>query len=97
MAFVKHMRELSGGFPGFGDAGFAPFRGGGAGFPGFGGDPFGAGIGTDGSFNHWMSSLDEAGCGAGGSVIEMGPPDPNSALVGSGRGYDGFYCFALEP
>ena len=87
-----------GGFPTFGDGGvpFPPFGDGG--LPLFGPDgPFGAGIGTDGSFNHWISALDEAGCGAGGSVIEMGPPRPDQATVGSGGGYGGFYCFALTP
>ena len=52
---------------------------------------------TDGSMAHWMSSLDESGCAPGVSLIEMGPPDPNSDTVGSGGGYGGFYCFALTP
>jgi hypothetical protein len=47
--------------------------------------------------NNWMSALDEAGCGAGVNLIEMGPPDLNNATVGSGGGYGGFYCFALTP
>jgi len=86
-------------FPAFGDGGvpFPPFGDGG--LPPFGaGGPFGAvGIGGDGSFNHWISALDEAGCGAGGSVIEMGPPRADHPTVGSGGGYGGFYCFALVP
>lgn len=46
---------------------------------------------------NWMSALDESGCAPGVSLIEMGPPDPNSDTVGSGGGYGGFYCFALTP
>jgi len=47
---------------------------------------------------HWMSVFDEAGCGAGVNIIEMGPPNPALGLtVGSGGGYGGFYCFALTP
>ena len=47
--------------------------------------------------NGWMSSLIESGCAPGVSLIEMGPPNPNSNTVGSGGGYGGFYCFALVP
>lgn len=50
-----------------------------------------------GSGAHWMSALDEAGCRAGVSLIEMGPPIPSNPTVGSGGGYGGFYCFAMEP
>ena len=75
------------------------------GFPGFpvggtGGFPMG---GTDGfpggDINgvNWMSSLDEAGCAPGASLIEMGPPDPFNPTVGSGGGYGGIYCFAMTP
>jgi hypothetical protein len=64
----------------------------GGGFPGGGGPG-----GDDGSFNHWISSLDEAGCSAGGSVIEMGGPQDGETTVGSGGGYGAFYCFALTP
>ncbi len=48
-------------------------------------------------FNSWTSSLIESGCAPGVSLIEMGPPDPNSNTVGSGGGYGGFFCFALIP
>jgi hypothetical protein len=47
--------------------------------------------------NGWMSSLIESGCAPEVSLIEMGPPDPQSNTVGSGGGYGGFYCFALIP
>ncbi len=60
-------------------------RGGGGGGPG------------GGSGANWMSSLDESGCAPGGSVIERGPPILSEDTVGSGGGYGGFYCFALEP
>jgi hypothetical protein len=53
--------------------------------------------GNTGQINSWMSSLIESGCAPGVSLIEMGPPDPNSNTVGSGGGYGGFYCFALVP
>ncbi len=50
-----------------------------------------------GSGAHWINALDEAGCRAGISLIEMGPPIPSNPTVGSGGGYGGFYCFAMEP
>ena len=53
--------------------------------------------GNTGMINSWMSSLIESGCAPGVSLIEMGPPDPQSNTVGSGGGYGGFYCFALIP
>jgi hypothetical protein len=68
-------------------------------FFGDGGLPaFGGGMGTA-SFSgaHWISALDEAGCAPGASLVEMGPPNPSNPTVGSGGGYGGFYCFALEP
>lgn len=46
---------------------------------------------------NWMSSLNEAGCAAGASLVEMGPPDSSNPTVGSGGGYGGIYCFALQP
>jgi hypothetical protein len=66
----------------------------GSGFPGGGG---GGDPATEGCYGHWMSSLDEAGCAPGASLIEMGPPDPSNPTVGSGGGYGAFYCFALTP
>ena len=53
--------------------------------------------GNTGMINSWMSSLIESGCAPEVSLIEMGPPDPQSNTVGSGGGYGGFYCFALIP
>jgi hypothetical protein len=82
-------------FAGFGDGGLPPFPGFADG--GLGGFGAGLGLGSDGSMNNWMSALDEAGCAPGVSLIEMGPPDPNNASVGSGGGYGGFFCFALSP
>jgi hypothetical protein len=58
--------------------------------------PCGGGGGGVRSCN-WISALDEAGCGAGVNLIEMGPPDPANPAVGSGGGYGGIYCFALTP
>jgi hypothetical protein len=65
------------------------------GFPGDGGNPFS----TDGpmGIDGWMSSLDRAGCGAGVSIVEMGPPNAKNPTVGSGGGYGGIDCFALTP
>ena len=89
-----------GGFPppprdGGAPFGFPPFDGGFP-FPTGGGGPPGM-VGGLMDYGHWISSLDEAGCGAGVSIIEMGAPNPNNPTVGSGGGYGGFYCFALTP
>ena len=46
---------------------------------------------------HWISAMDEAGCAAAVSLVEMGGPDESHPTVGSGGGYGGFYCFALTP
>lgn len=54
-------------------------------------------MGSEGRADSWMSALDEAGCAAGASLVEMGPPDPSHPSVGSGGGYGGIYCFALTP
>ena len=86
-----------------------PRNGGPGGVPG----GFGGGFaGTDGGFGgtggmfpggfdpaNWMSSLDEAGCAPGiESTMGMdGPPDPSIPTVGSGGGYGGIYCFAMNP
>jgi hypothetical protein len=58
-----------------------------------------AGPGGEPSFDaeNWMSSLDEAGCGAGVSIVEMGGPMERNPTVGSGGGYGAIYCFALMP
>lgn len=46
----------------------------------------------------WMSTLNEAGCGAGVFIVEAGPPGANGTLtVGDGGGYGAIYCFALTP
>jgi hypothetical protein len=46
---------------------------------------------------NWMSSLDEAGCGPGATLEELGGPIRSNPTVGSGGGYGGFYCFAVTP
>jgi hypothetical protein len=55
------------------------------------------GSGGGGGGESWMSTLDEAGCAPGVSLIEMGPPNPNDPTVGSGGGYGAIYCLALRP
>jgi hypothetical protein len=45
---------------------------------------------------HWISALDESGCGAGVNLNDNGNPGTDGN-VGSGGGYGGFYCFALTP
>jgi hypothetical protein len=89
---------MGGGIPGMDgwlDGGLPPvdnwMDGGG---PATGGDPSMGG--GDGSMCHWISSLDEAGCGAGVNLKETGGP-ANDGKIGSGGGYGGFYCFALTP
>jgi hypothetical protein len=41
--------------------------------------------------------MDESGCGAGASLVEMGGPNNSNPTVGSGGGYGAIYCFALTP
>jgi hypothetical protein len=74
---------------------FAGASGGAAGSGGF--VPPSGGFPGGGDMANWMSSLNEAGCAAGASLVEMGPPNPNIPTVGSGGGYGGIYCFALKP
>jgi hypothetical protein len=50
-----------------------------------------------GNRQHWLSGQDEGGCGAGYVLEDMGGSDPSNPIVGSGGGYGGFYCFALNP
>jgi hypothetical protein len=57
--------------------------------------PRGGGGGT--SASHWISAMDESGCGAGASLDEMGGPNNSNPTVGSGGGYGAIYCFALTP
>ncbi|HEX2956749.1 MAG TPA: carboxypeptidase-like regulatory domain-containing protein [Chitinispirillaceae bacterium] len=45
----------------------------------------------------WISDWDLSGCAAGICLVEKGGPLPNEDFVGSGGGYGGFYCFALNP
>jgi hypothetical protein len=86
----------------FGDGGPRTGRGGaGDGGPTFMGGPDSDGGGGmmagPGGGESWISTLDEAGCAPGVSLVEMGPPDPRNPTVGSGGGYGGFYCLALTP
>jgi len=46
---------------------------------------------------NWMSSLTESGCAPGANLKEQGGPLMGAVTVGSGGGYGGFYCFALQP
>lgn len=46
---------------------------------------------------NWISGQTEGGCGAGVNLAQNGGSDPNNPIVGSGGGYGGFYCFALNP
>jgi len=50
-----------------------------------------------GNRQHWLSGQDEGGCGAGYVLEDLGGSDPSNPIVGSGGGYGGFYCFALQP
>lgn len=45
----------------------------------------------------WISDWDLPGCAAGICLVEKGGPLPGEDFVGSGGGYGGFYCFALNP
>jgi hypothetical protein len=63
---------------------------------GGGGGPGGGGRGgMDGS--NWISAGSAPGCAPGVSIQETGPGFGDGSTVGSGGGYGGFYCFALEP
>jgi hypothetical protein len=53
--------------------------------------------GSVGAAADWINSIDESGCAPGVNLIETGPPDPDAGTVGSGGGYGGFYCFAVNP
>lgn len=64
-----------------------------------GGPGGGSGPG-DWNTKHWISALDEAGCGPGVNIatgFADGPPSEFNPVVGSGGGYGGIYCFAMEP
>ncbi|MDD9933510.1 MAG: hypothetical protein OXT09_07905 [Myxococcales bacterium] len=50
-----------------------------------------------GNRQHWISGQDEGGCGAGVDLDGGGGSDPSNPIVGSGGGYGGIYCFALNP
>jgi len=62
----------------------------------------GGGMGG-GTMASWMSALDEAGCAPGYNLAESVngmpsvPGGDGTMTVGSGGGYGGIYCFALNP
>ena len=67
----------------------------------FGGG-FPAGAGGGGFFNmswtNWISTWSLPGCEAGADLEERtGAGKPGAVIIGSGGGYGGFYCFALNP
>jgi hypothetical protein len=47
--------------------------------------------------SHWISAMNESGCAPGASIVNAILPDESNPTVGSGGGYGGFYCFALQP
>lgn len=57
--------------------------------------PRGGQVGNMGS--NWMATGSAPGCGKGIEIVETGPGSPNATFIGSGGGYGGFYCFALNP
>lgn len=59
--------------------------------------PRGGGGSGNASSAHWLSAMDESGCGAGASLVENGGPVQSNPTVGSGGGYGAIYCFALTP
>jgi hypothetical protein len=77
-----------------GDGGGSGGRGG---FMGAAGPWCGHSWPREGSGVNWMSALAEGGCAPGINLVEMGPPQPGVYTVGTGGGYGGIYCFALEP
>jgi hypothetical protein len=52
---------------------------------------------TAGGRTNWISGQTEGGCGAGINIKESGGSDPSNPIVGSGGGYGGIYCFAMQP
>jgi len=46
---------------------------------------------------HWISAYQESGCLPGVNILQDGMGNPLSGIVGSGGGYGGIYCFALNP
>jgi hypothetical protein len=47
------------------------------------------------SGQHWIRAHQVGGCAPGVNLMQTGPP--MEPTVGSGGGYGGIYCFALEP
>ena len=53
-----------------------------------------------GDIFHWISAVNELGCDPfdpDNDLIESGRPISGNTSIGSGGGYGGFYCFALQP
>lgn len=88
--------DQGGGNQGGGTPGGGGFGGFGGGFGGFGDLSAGIMMGHTWpaqSGRHWATSHAGHQCAAGTNFIQDGPGD--SATVGGGGGYGGFYCFAL--
>ena len=59
----------------------------------FGGGGGGGGMGG----SHWITGFTSSGCEAGAHLIDDGPGFGSGNIIGSGGGYGGWYCFALNP
>jgi hypothetical protein len=57
----------------------------------------GRGGGGGAGAQHWLSAMDESGCGKGINLGGVGGPVESNPTVGSGGGYGAIYCFALMP
>lgn len=51
---------------------------------------------TTGTYS-WMTGFTPNGCEAGAETVDNGGGTMGTKIIGSGGGYGGFYCFALNP
>jgi hypothetical protein len=51
---------------------------------------------TTGTYS-WISGFTPNGCAAGAETVDNGGGTRGTTIIGSGGGYGGFYCFALNP